>query len=380
MELFENSVFFVALSILSIPAICLGLMGKKIKGYGILATLFFVIATLYDKPKQLLYIVSFLIFEYIIIKLFLKLTRIKEQSESVYFVFLILSILPLLIYKFSSLVGYSIFGFIGISYMTFKCIQYVMEIKDGLIKEVSASNFFYLNLFFPSLISGPIDRSRRFDDDVNKLKSKSEYIELLTSGLQKILIGAVYKFVISQLIYPYMQNYSQGNGIKTIVAYMYLYGFYLFFDFAGYSLMAIGTGNIFGVTLPDNFNKPFISKDIKEFWDRWHISLSYWFRDFVFSRVIRRMIRHKRIKNKLTRASIAFIINMLIMGLWHGLSLNYIIYGLYHGMLLAFTEIYQKKSKFHKKNKSNVWYKFVSWGITFNLVMLGFLIFSGRII
>lgn len=380
MELFENSVFFVALAILSIPAICLGLMGKKIKGYGILATLFFVIATLYDKPKQLLYIASFLIFEYIIIKLFLKLTRIKEQSESVYFVFLILSILPLLIYKFSSLVGYSIFGFIGISYMTFKCIQYVMEIKDGLIKEVSASNFFYLNLFFPSLISGPIDRSRRFDDDVNKLKSKSEYIELLTSGLQKILIGAVYKFVISQLIYPYMQNYSQGNGIKTIVAYMYLYGFYLFFDFAGYSLMAIGTGNIFGVRLPDNFNKPFISKDIKEFWDRWHISLSYWFRDFVFSRVIRRMIRNKRIKNKLTRASVAFIINMLIMGLWHGLSLNYIIYGLYHGMLLAVTEVYQKKSKFHKKNKSNVWYKFVSWGITFNLVMLGFLIFSGRII
>lgn len=380
MELFENSVFFVALAILSIPAICLGLMGKKIKGYGILATLFFVIAALYDKPKQLLYIVSFLIFEYIIIKLFLKLTRIKEQSESVYFVFLILSILPLLIYKFSSLVGYSIFGFIGISYMTFKCIQYVMEIKDGLIKEVSASNFFYLNLFFPSLISGPIDRSRRFDDDVNKLKSKSEYIELLISGLQKILIGAVYKFVVSQLIYPYMQNYSQGNGIKTIVAYMYLYGFYLFFDFAGYSLMAIGTGNIFGVRLPDNFNKPFISKDIKEFWDRWHISLSYWFRDFVFSRVIRRMIRNKRIKNKLTRASIAFIINMLIMGLWHGLSLNYIIYGLYHGMLLAVTEVYQKKSKFHKKNKSNVWYKFVSWGVTFNLVMLGFLIFSGRII
>lgn len=380
MELFENSVFFVALAILSIPAICLGLMGKKIKGYGILATLFFVIATLYDKPKQLLYIGSFLIFEYIVVNLFLKLTRIKEQSESVYFVFLILSILPLLIYKFSSLVGYSIFGFIGISYMTFKCIQYVMEIKDGLIKEVSASNFFYLNLFFPSLISGPIDRSRRFDDDVNKLKSKSEYIELLTSGLQKILIGAVYKFVISQLIYPYMQNYSQGNGIKTIVAYMYLYGFYLFFDFAGYSLMAIGTGNIFGVRLPDNFNKPFISKDIKEFWDRWHISLSYWFRDFVFSRVIRRMIRNKRIKNKLTRASIAFVINMLIMGLWHGLSLNYIIYGLYHGMLLAVTEVYQKKSKFHKKNKSNVWYKFVSWGVTFNLVMLGFLIFSGRII
>ncbi|EFL53507.1 D-alanyl-lipoteichoic acid biosynthesis protein DltB [Finegoldia magna] len=380
MELFENSVFFIALAISSIPAICLGLMGKKIKGYGILATLFFVIAALYDKPKQLLYIVSFLIFEYIIIKLFLKLTMIKEQSDSIYLVFLILSILPLLIYKFSSLVGYSIFGFIGISYMTFKCIQYVMEIKDGLIKEVSASNFFYLNLFFPSLISGPIDRSRRFDDDVNKLKSKSEYIELLTSGLQKILIGAVYKFVVSQLIYPYMQNYSQGNGIKTIVAYMYLYGFYLFFDFAGYSLMAIGTGNIFGVRLPDNFNKPFISKDIKEFWDRWHISLSYWFRDFVFSRVIRRMIRNKRIKNKLTRASIAFVINMLIMGLWHGLSLNYIIYGLYHGMLLAFTEIYQKKSKFHKKNKSNVWYKFVSWGVTFNLVMLGFLIFSGRII
>ena len=101
----------------------------------------------------------------------------------------------------------------------------------------------------------------------------------------------------------------------------------------------------------------FISIDIKDFWDRWHITLSHWFRDFVFSRFMMASIRGKWFKDKLTGACIGFMINMLLMGLWHGLSLSYILYGLYHGVLLAITEVYQKKSK---------------------LVMFGFFIFSGR--
>ena len=169
-----------------------------------------------------------------------------------------------------------------------------------------------------------------------------------------------------------------GQDLLSGLVYMYTYGLYLFFDFAGYSLMAVGASYIFGIRTPDNFNKPFISKDIKEFWDRWHITLSHWFRDFIFSRLMMGFIKNKIFKSKLTGASVGFIVNMTIMGLWHGLTLYYVLYGLYHGLLLAGTEVFQKKSKFYKKHKKDKWFIAVEWFLTFNLVMFGFFIFSGR--
>ena len=125
-------------------------------------------------------------------------------------------------------------------------------------------------------------------------------------------------------------------------------------------------------------NKPFVSTDIKDFWDRWHMTLSYWFRDYLFSRFMMRSIRGKWFKNKLTGASIGFMLDMLVMGLWHGLELHFIAYGLYHGLLLAGTEIYQKKSGFHKKHKKDGWYIAAGRIVTIQLVFIGFYIFSGR--
>ena len=153
----------------------------------------------------------------------------------------------------------------------------------------------------------------------------------------------------------------------------------MFFDFAGYSAMAIGVSYILGIRTPENFNKPFISLDLKDFWNRWHISLSTWFRDFLFSRFTMDAIRKKRFDNRLTTASVGLILNMGIMGIWHGFYGHYIAYGLYHGILLAVTEVYQKKSGFYKRNKDKRWYKILSWFITLNIVMFGFLIFSGHI-
>ena len=159
---------------------------------------------------------------------------------------------------------------------------------------------------------------------------------------------------------------------------MYLYTFYLFFDFAGYSLMAVGSSNILGISTPMNFNKPFLSIDIKDFWNRWHISLSTWLRDFVFSRVFMEATKKKRFKKRLTTAMYAYMVNMLLMGFWHGLTISYIIYGFYHGVLMAGFEYYQKKSKFYKVNRSKTWYKILSWFITINLIMIGLYIFSGE--
>ncbi|HHX37257.1 MAG TPA: D-alanyl-lipoteichoic acid biosynthesis protein DltB, partial [Clostridiaceae bacterium] len=124
----------------------------------------------------------------------------------------------------------------------------------------------------------------------------------------------------------------------------------------------------------------FISKDMKDFWNRWHISLSHWLRDYLFTRFVFQSMKKKRFKSRQTTAALGFIFNMTVMGIWHGVTVYYILYGVYHGVLLALTDIYQKKSKFHKQHRNDKWYQVLSWFITLNLVMAGFLLFSGRLI
>ena len=238
-------------------------------------------------------------------------------------------------------------------------------------------DYVHFLLFFPALSSGPIDRSRRFLEDWKKQRTKDEYLELAGTGLFRLVLGLFYKLVISGMVFQQMTS-IRYKDFSFFVIYMYLYTAYLFFDFAGYSLMAVGASNILGIETPMNFNVPFISVDIKDFWNRWHITLSTWLRDFVFSRIVMRFMRKKIFKKRLTTAMVAYMINMTFMGFWHGITLNYIAYGFYHGILMAAFEWYQKKSKFYKKNKNKTWYKVISWIITMHLVMFGFLIFSGK--
>lgn len=378
MELLNGFYFYLAFIILSIPAVYMGMKEISLKVYRSLVTLFFVGFALYQSPKAIAYLIAYCVLEFILVKTYLKLRMIYGRKEYIYLLFLILSLSPLVINKFSAFWNLGIFAFLGISYMTFKTVQMIIEIYDGLIEEVDTLEYFNFLLFFPCLTSGPIDRSRNFGKYYREIPSKQEYLELVGTGIEKILVGLMYKLIFATLFYQAMVwGGSRGLFLSHLV-YMYSYGFYLFFDFAGYSLMAVGASYIFGIKTPDNFNKPFVSHDMKEFWDRWHMSLSYWFRDFIFSRLMMRFIKKKTFKNKLTGASVGFIINMTIMGVWHGLTCEYILYGLYHGVLLALTEIYQKKCPFHKKYKNNKYYRAISLFITFNLVMFGFFIFSGE--
>ena len=376
MTLMGSLYFFLWAAVLMIPAVILGIKEKPIRYYGFFVTIVFaVFATVY-KPITMAYLGSYCLWELILVKSAVKLQKRQRRNKWTFFALVLLSLAPLVTFKIS--------GFIGISYLTFKSLQVIIEVHDELIEEVKTFDFMYFLLFFPCLSSGPIDRSRRFNEDLYNVRPKEDYLNLVGDGLFRIVLGMVYKFVLAAAFYQgmtYLGNPITGTDwTGSTLAYMYCYGFYLFFDFAGYSLMAIGMGYIFGIVTPDNFKKPFISVDIKDFWDRWHITLSHWFRDFVFSRFMMASIRGKWFKNKLTGASIGFMINMTLMGVWHGLSWCYILYGVYHGILLAVTEVYQKKSKFYKKNKKKKWYKIVSGVITFNLVMFGFLIFSGRLI
>lgn len=380
MILFGELYFFVWLVILLIPAIILGVKQQPLRYYGFAATIAFIILSCMDDVKGIIYLAAYCLWQFVLAKALLKIQEKRGRDKGMFRLFLLLSLAPLIIFKISGVMGHSLFAFMGISYLTFKSVQIIIEIHDELIKEIKAFDFMYFLLFFPSISSGPIDRSRRFTEDIYTLNSKTDYLELVGTGLLKIVTGIVYKFVLASICYQGMTYLGAYQEWWSHLSYMYCYGFYLFFDFAGYSLMAIGTSYIVGVKTPENFNKPFISADIKEFWDRWHITLSHWFRDFVFSRFMMASIRGKWFKNKLTGASIGFMINMTLMGIWHGLDLSYILYGVYHGILLSVTEVYQKKSGFYKKNKKKRWYRIISWFITFNLVMFGFFIFSGRLL
>lgn len=361
-----------------IPAIVLALKGISTKYYGLVVSIGMVYLIM-GKTIGLAMFGMFLIGEIIVIYMYLSIRK-KTDNKYLYWTFLFMSMIPIIITKVAGLTKYSSYiGFIGLSYISFKVIQIIIEIYDGRITKIKFIDFINFILFFPTLSSGPIDRWKRFEENLNTKLEKDEYInEYLLVGLRKIFIAIVYKFIIAYLIDTYwLLMIPKEVSIFNSINYMYSYTMYLFFDFAGYSLFAIGTSYIFGIKTPENFNMPFLSKDMKEFWTRWHISLSRWFGDYIFSRFVLNSMRKKRFKSRVTASHVAQIITMFIMGLWHGLTIYYIIYGIYQGVALVLTDIYQRKSKFYKKNKNKKWFNCIQVVITFHIVCFGMLIFSG---
>ena len=374
MSYFEGNEFFFFLILALVVGFIINYLGKKTEYYILTLSVIFAIVIYGKKTLMLSYLIGFIIYQYILVLIAQKTENAKHLKILVF-----LSVVPLIINKVFALTQWHLLAFIGISYMSFKTIQIMIEISDGLIKErISIIDYIQFLLFFPTVSSGPIDRSRRFMVDIKERMPRDEYLELAGVGVYRVVLGLLYKVVLSTYSYHYLVTLPNFGSLDYSIKYMYLYTLYLFFDFAGYSLMAVGSSNILGVQTPMNFNKPFLSIDIKDFWNRWHITLSTWLRDFVFSRVFMEATKKKRFKKRLNTAMYAYMVNMLLMGFWHGLSISYIVYGAYHGILMAGFEYYQKKSKFYKKNKNKVWYKVCSWFITINLVIFGLYIFSGE--
>lgn len=374
---YDGYLYMYILLLTMIPAVVLGLMEKKLKYYGMLATAL-MIYLIIGLDVQFRYLAIFMIWEMAVIFIY-KHIRAKKKSKWVFRGFLFATMLPLIINKISPITYFGVVGFIGISYLSFRTIQIVIELYDGAITELSFIDTLYFVLFFPTLSSGPIDRSRRFEEEINKKIAKEEYInDYLIPGIKKIFQGLMYKFAIATLIHFYWVSRINPNpGIVPIISYMYAYTLYLFFDFAGYSLLAVGTSYIFGVHAPDNFNKPFLSKDMKEFWTRWHISLSRWFGDYIFSRYVLNAMRKKKFKKRATASHVAQMITMTTMGFWHGLTWYYIVYGLYQGVALVLTDEFTKKSKIYKKYKKKKWFQRLQIFVTFHIICFGMLIFSG---
>jgi len=381
---YGNILFFIIIGILLLPTVIAGLRGKPAKNYNILISILILALIFGNSLNGSISLILFTVFQLLLI-IGYQTYRSQKNNSYVFISAVLLSILPLVLVKVLPLLGlHHLFGFLGVSYITFKSVQMILETRDGLLKEkISFIELAYFLLFFPTVSSGPIDRWRRFQKDLHTIPSGEEYQKLLLSGINYIFVGFLYKFILAYLIYNYAivflpdQTYNYLRPFQGQIAYMYAYSFYLFFDFAGYSAFAVGVSRIMGIQTPINFNRPFSSRNIKDFWSRWHMSLSFWFRDYVYMRFVFWMTKKKWIKNKYTISYIGFFLLFFLMGIWHGLEWHYIVYGLYHAFLIISFDKFERWNKKHKRWPKNKWTHAIGMFITFNAVCFGFYIFSG---
>lgn len=383
MNFYVDPAFYVYLLVALVPAAVLGFTGHRIKRYGLAASLVFLLLLFGENWQGMAAFVAFIAIACAATFWVLRSWQSDEKALWKYRVALAAVIAPVVIYKIGAVFDQNLMGFLGISYITFKAVQVIIEVRDDIITEMNFSDYLYFLVFFAPFTSGPIDRSRRFTEDANRVYTPREYGDLLSRGLLLLLVGAVYQMVLGSVFHHFFTPTPLGDGpwwweIGAQVKDAYMYGFYLFFDFAGYSLMAMGVSYCFGIKTPRNFRAPFLATDVRDFWDRWHISLSTWLRDFVFMRLVKSATRRKVFKNRLNTACAGYMANFMLMGAWHGLTLDYLVYGAYYGVLMGATDVYQKKSGFHKRHKKKKWYKVLQWFVTINLVMLGMAIFSGQ--
>src|SRR5213079_2515277 len=172
--------------------------------------------------------------------------------------------------------------------------------------------------FFPTISAGPIDRYQRFAADWRKRRTRAEFLIDLDSAVHRIFRGFLYKFIVAALIKQYwLERAASSGSLMALVSYMYAYSFYLFFDFAGYSAFAIALSYLFGIHTPENFDRPFLARNIRDFWNRWHISLSWWFRDHIYMRFVMAASKRHWFKNKYVVSPLGFFMTFGLMGLWH---------------------------------------------------------------
>ena len=376
MTLFADPSFFVLLAAAVAAAAAIGLSGHTLRNYGLAVSVGFLACVFFKTPVQLAALLGFLAVARASV---LFLAR-NPKDRRRYLVSVASTLAPLVVYKVSAVFDQSLWGFVGVSYVTFKAVQVVIEVHDGLIprEELGLEDWLYFLLFFPQFSSGPIDRSRRFFADAHATPARDEYAGMLARGILLLLAGAVYKVVVATWIHRFYAPSAAGDAWAQVQTAL-LYGLYLFCDFQGYSLMAMGASYCLGIRCPRNFRAPFAAVDIIDFWNRWHITLSTWFRDFVFMRFTRWVMHRKLLRDRLQVAMCAFMVDMLVMGFWHGIAWCYIAYGLYHGVLLAATQAMQKRWGFYKRHRRDGWFRACSWAVTQVLVFLGFAIFSGQV-
>jgi alginate O-acetyltransferase complex protein AlgI len=251
---------------------------------------------------------------------------------------------------------------IGISFYTFQMLSYTIDLYRGKIQvQRNFLNFATYVALFPQLLAGPIIR---YADIEHSLAKRKHSIEDVAIGLRRFVIGLGKKVLIANVMGELIVLYQNSGESSVLFTWMYLLAFVLklYFDFSGYSDMAIGLGRVFGFRFLENFNYPHIAKSMTEFWTRWHISLVTWFRDYVYF-----PLGGSRVKTPRFVFNLVFL--WFLLGLWHGASWNFIAWGFYYALILLFEKFVLSKFLDRTPNIIRhlyVWMVLITTGVFFD--------------
>ncbi|WP_352420576.1 MBOAT family protein [Proteiniborus sp.] len=351
--------------------------GKKLRNLILLVFSLFFYA--YGEPKYLLIMIVSIIANYLMGLLVDKYRNEEMKAKILLAIAVIINLSVIGYYKYTNFLIQNInmifntsYPFmkivmpIGISFFTFQGLSYVIDIYrgHGKLQKNPLNVALYISLF-PQLIAGPIVRYETVAEQIN---NRHESLEGFSYGIERFIIGLSKKILIANSVGLIADEVfgTQISDLSVILAWIGIlaYTAQIYFDFSGYSDMAIGLGRMFGFEFLENFNYPYISKSITEFWRRWHISLSSWFRDYVYIPLGgNRVSNYKFFRN--------ILVVWFLTGLWHGAAWNFIAWGLYYGLLLIIEKV------FIGKYIQKIWRPFQHIYTMF-FVMLGWLLFRSE--
>ncbi len=267
---------------------------------------------------------------------------------------------------------------LGFSYLVFRLIHITVDMYAGRAGDVSLGELIVYALHPASLVAGPIDR---IQSSVAAQRERRSVSKDFNQGFWRILVGAFVKFVITNPLYAFIDQHNMAHNPDqpTGVAWLWLfaYSFYLYTDFASYTSIAIGFGWLAGLKLPENFDRPYLSPSISLFWQRWHITLSTWLRDYIFFPLARAL--RARAGNRF-RAPIQLLCHLTTMGaagLWHGLSSGFVMWGLWHGLGLFVNGQLTRPTRLGQPSNTRTRARTVAGiAVTYLFVTLGWVFFA----
>ena len=281
-------------------------------------------------------------------------------------------------------------AWLGFSYVAFRIIHTLRDRQTGILPDLSLRAYLSYIIFAPTIVAGPIDRAERFLLDYQNLPILRAFDPARWGlGLWRIGEGLFKKFVIADLLAqglsltPALADQTESPGALWLL--LFGYGLRLYFDFGGYSDIAIGLGILFGIRLPENFDRPYTRSNITAFWQSWHITLSNWARYYVFTPLSRAMLRRRKpgalpLLTPTTIVLTAHLATMIVIGLWHGISWNFFIWGLWHAAgLFAHKQWSDRTRKWYRGLQGRPWprrlWAATGWALTILYVMLGWVWF-----
>ena len=268
----------------------------------------------------------------------------------------------------------------GYSYIAFRLIHTIRDKQANRLPSVSLDEYMSYVIFFPALSAGPIDRIQRFLPELRQPKKLESDDWVIVS--KRVFLGLFKKFIIADTLATIAMNAGLVQNTQTSVwmwVILYAYAFQIYFDFSGYTDIAIGMGRLLGIQLPENFRNPYLKPNLAQFWNNWHITLTQWFRAYYFN-PLTRFLRKKNLPTWVTLA-IVQLSTMILIGFWHGITWNFFLWGLWHGVGLFIHNRWTNwsRQKNPKKTLSPLQENILSGAnifLTFNFVAIGWVFFA----